>query len=92
VALGAPKQEKWIETFRDRLTVPIMMGVGGSFDILGGRYSRAPRWMRALGFEWLHRLRMEPGRLAGRYLVGIPRFLLLIVWLKLRSSARRSAP
>jgi N-acetylglucosaminyldiphosphoundecaprenol N-acetyl-beta-D-mannosaminyltransferase len=85
VALGAPKQEKWIERYRSKLNVPIMMGVGGSFDILGGRFSRAPRWMRALGFEWLHRLRMEPRRLAGRYLVGIPRFLLLVLRLKLRS-------
>ncbi len=85
VALGAPKQEKWIEGYRNKLNVPVMMGVGGSFDILGGRFSRAPRWMRALGFEWLHRLRMEPRRLAGRYLVGIPRFLLLVLRLKFRS-------
>jgi N-acetylglucosaminyldiphosphoundecaprenol N-acetyl-beta-D-mannosaminyltransferase len=85
VALGAPKQEKWIERFRNKLNVPILMGVGGSFDILGGRFSRAPRWMRAFGFEWLHRLRMEPRRLAGRYLIGIPRFLVLVVRLKFRS-------
>jgi N-acetylglucosaminyldiphosphoundecaprenol N-acetyl-beta-D-mannosaminyltransferase len=89
VALGAPKQEKWIEHYRDKLNVPIMMGVGGSFDIVGGRFPRAPRWMRALGLEWLFRLGIEPRRLAGRYLVGIPRFLLLVVRLKFRSLGDR---
>ncbi len=84
VALGAPKQEKWIEHFRGKLSVPIMMGVGGSFDILGGRFSRAPRWMRAAGLEWLFRLATEPTRLAYRYLVGIPRFIALVVQLRLR--------
>ncbi len=85
VALGAPKQEKWIERYRSQLDVPILMGVGGSFDILGGRFSRAPHLMRTFGFEWLHRLRVEPRRLAGRYLLGIPRFILLILRLKARS-------
>jgi len=86
VALGAPKQEKWIERYRDRLDVPIMMGVGGSFDILGGRFSRAPHWMRSLGLEWLYRLLSEPTRLSGRYLLGIPLFVYLILRLKFGSS------
>jgi N-acetylglucosaminyldiphosphoundecaprenol N-acetyl-beta-D-mannosaminyltransferase len=85
VALGAPKQEKWIERYRDRLTVPIMMGVGGSFDILGGRFARAPRWMRAIGLEWLFRLAREPRRLSYRYLIGIPQFIFLILRLKIQS-------
>ncbi len=86
VAFGAPKQEKWIERFRDRLNVPIMMGVGGSFDILGGRFSRAPRWIRSLGLEWLFRLGTEPRRLAPRYLIGIPRFVAQILRLRFGQS------
>ena len=86
VALGAPKQEKWIERYRYRLRVPVTMGVGASFDILGGRFPRAPRWMRSIGLEWLHRLRLEPRRLARRYVLGIPHFLLLTMWLRLSSS------
>jgi N-acetylglucosaminyldiphosphoundecaprenol N-acetyl-beta-D-mannosaminyltransferase len=88
VALGAPKQEKWIERLRGRLNVPVMMGVGGSFDILGGRVPRAPRWMRAMGLEWLFRLVIEPGRLARRYLLGIPYFILLVLKLSLWKSRK----
>ncbi|HEX3940849.1 MAG TPA: WecB/TagA/CpsF family glycosyltransferase [Acidobacteriaceae bacterium] len=68
VAMGNPKQEKWLNMHRDRLEVPICMGVGGSLDFLAGTTSRAPAWMQNAGFEWLHRLFQEPGRLTKRYL------------------------
>jgi len=89
VALGAPKQEKWIEHFRTALQVPILMGVGGSFDIIGGRLPRAPGWMRAAGLEWLFRMGIEPRRLAPRYLIGIPQFILQALRLKLQSATDR---
>jgi N-acetylglucosaminyldiphosphoundecaprenol N-acetyl-beta-D-mannosaminyltransferase len=68
VAMGNPKQEKWLAMHRDRLEVPICMGVGGSLDFIGGTVSRAPEWMQNSGLEWLHRAYQEPGRLAMRYL------------------------
>ena len=67
VALGHPKQERWIDLNRDRLPVSIAIGVGCVFDLLAGRQHRAPAWMRGVGLEWLFRLLQEPRRLAGRY-------------------------
>ncbi len=75
VGFGVPLQEKWIERNRSRLTVPVLMGVGGLFDYYSGRIARAPRPVRAIGCEWAWRLAMEPRRLAGRYLLGNATFL-----------------
>lgn len=76
VGFGVPLQEKWIERNRARLTVPVLMGVGGLFDYYSGRIARAPRAIRAIGCEWAWRLAMEPRRLASRYLLGNAIFLL----------------
>lgn len=73
VALGSPKQEKLISALRDKLPSIWWIGVGISFSFLCGDVKRAPRWMRRVGLEWLHRLLQEPRRLAKRYLLhGIP--------------------
>jgi N-acetylglucosaminyldiphosphoundecaprenol N-acetyl-beta-D-mannosaminyltransferase len=80
VGLGAPKQEKWILAHRDRLGVPVSIGVGGSFEMAGGVISRAPRWMRRVGLEWVHRLLQEPGRMWKRYICrDLPLFLRLVI-------------
>jgi len=68
VAFGNPKQEEWIAMHRDRLRVPVCIGVGGSLDMLSGTMHRAPRWMQRSGLEWLHRTFQEPKRLAVRYM------------------------
>jgi N-acetylglucosaminyldiphosphoundecaprenol N-acetyl-beta-D-mannosaminyltransferase len=78
VAFGNPKQEKWLSMHRYRLEVPVCIGVGGSFDFLSGRLSRAPAWMQRSGLEWLYRTIQEPSRLAKRYFnngVGMLRYL-----------------
>jgi len=67
VAFGNPKQEKWIGMYKKQLSVPVMMGVGGSLDFVAGMTTRAPRWMQQSGLEWLYRLVQEPGRLWRRY-------------------------
>jgi N-acetylglucosaminyldiphosphoundecaprenol N-acetyl-beta-D-mannosaminyltransferase len=67
VALGNPKQERFIEAHRDRLGVPVMIGVGGSLDMLVGERRRAPMWMQRTGTEWIARLVQEPRRLGRRY-------------------------
>ncbi len=68
VAFGNPKQEKWLSMHRDRLKVPVSIGVGGSLDMIAGTMARAPRWMQKSGMEWLFRAMQEPRRLAGRYI------------------------
>jgi N-acetylglucosaminyldiphosphoundecaprenol N-acetyl-beta-D-mannosaminyltransferase len=73
VALGAPKQEYFISAQLEKLAVPVVIGVGGSFDILAGTAQRAPRWMQELGLEWFYRLVKEPRRL-GRML-ALPKFV-----------------
>lgn len=75
VALGAPRQEAWLDRHRDDLDVGVAMGVGGLFDFYSGRIPRAPVWVREVGAEWVWRLAQEPGRLWRRYLVGNPLFL-----------------
>jgi N-acetylglucosaminyldiphosphoundecaprenol N-acetyl-beta-D-mannosaminyltransferase len=63
---------------RHRLEVPVCVGVGGTFDFLSGRVSRAPGWMQSYGMEWLYRTMQEPTRLAKRYLsnaLGLARYL-----------------
>ena len=69
VALGAPRQDLWIREHRDRLGVPVAMGVGCVLDLLAGTVSRAPEWMQSAGLEWSFRLVQEPRRLWRRYLV-----------------------
>jgi len=75
VAMGAPRQEKWIASNRSRITSSVVMGVGGLFDFYSGKIPRAPIWMRELGLEWVYRLIQEPKRLWKRYVVGNPLFL-----------------
>ena len=78
VALGAPKQELWIDEVRDTLRPAVLLGVGASLDFVAGTVVRAPRWMSNAGFEWLFRLNSEPRRLWRRYLVRDPKFLFIL--------------
>ena len=78
VGIGAPKQELWMYEHRDKLNVPIMVGVGAALDFLSGVKPQAPGWMQETGFEWLFRLITEPKRLWKRYIIGNTRFLYLI--------------
>ena len=82
VGLGCPKQERWLAQHRGRIPA-VMLGLGAAFDFHAGKVSRAPRWMRSYGLEWLHRLSAEPGRLWWRYLSSNTAFL----WATLRSGA-----
>jgi N-acetylglucosaminyldiphosphoundecaprenol N-acetyl-beta-D-mannosaminyltransferase len=70
VARGVPAQELFVHRYLPLLGVRVAMGVGGLFDFLCGRISRAPMWMRESGLEWVWRLMQEPGRMWRRYLIG----------------------
>jgi N-acetylglucosaminyldiphosphoundecaprenol N-acetyl-beta-D-mannosaminyltransferase len=74
VAFGNPKQEKWIGMHGHSLGVPVMIGVGGSLDLVAGHLKRAPEWMQRSGLEWLFRLLQEPRRLFRRYAIDLAVF------------------
>ena len=78
VALGAPKQELFIDKALQYCPTAVMLGLGASLDFLAGEVSRAPYWMRSVGLEWLFRLVQEPRRLWKRYLRDL-RFPLVVI-------------
>lgn len=85
VGMGVPRQERWMLRWRDRLNVPVVMGVGGSFDVLSGRIKRAPALWRRAGLEWFWRALMEPRRLWRARL--IPLFMGYVVLHRLGAAA-----
>jgi N-acetylglucosaminyldiphosphoundecaprenol N-acetyl-beta-D-mannosaminyltransferase len=86
VGLGAPKQEYWIYEHGLQLSIPVSIGVGGSFEMVAGIVPRAPIWMREFGWEWLYRLSREPRRLWRRYLIGNVKFSCIVM----RQGVRRA--
>ncbi len=83
VAMGIPRQEKWIKAHLADLGVPVCIGIGGSLDVISGRKQRAPAWMQRCGLEWLYRTVKEPQRLPR--LAALPR----IVWMTFGELLRR---
>lgn len=73
VALGVPKQEKWISEHLYELGPCVCMGVGGTFDVLAGKSGRAPKWMQDNRLEWLYRLLKEPTRF--KRMLALPKFV-----------------
>ncbi len=79
VGLSTPKQERFMAQYLGRLETKLMVGVGAAFDIHTGRIKDAPDWIKAAGLQWLHRLGQEPRRLAKRYLINNPKFVVRIL-------------
>jgi N-acetylglucosaminyldiphosphoundecaprenol N-acetyl-beta-D-mannosaminyltransferase len=77
VALGCPKQEKWMAKHKGKIN-SCMIGLGGAFPVYAGLQKRAPKWMCDNSLEWLYRLILEPRRLFGRYFVTNTLFILYI--------------
>lgn len=77
IAMGSPRQERFIIKYMDELPCSVYMGVGGSFDIIAGKLKRAPKWMIILGIEWLYRVIKEPFRI--KRLGVIPKFLFKVM-------------
>lgn len=84
VGLGAPKQDRWMWSFREKLNAPVLIGVGAAFDMLAGTVRRAPRFVQRSGCEWAFRLFQEPRRLGRRYLESNARFLLMLLYERLQ--------
>jgi N-acetylglucosaminyldiphosphoundecaprenol N-acetyl-beta-D-mannosaminyltransferase len=77
VAMGSPRQDRFILKYMDQLPCRIFMGVGGSFDVISGNIRRAPKWIINIGMEWLYRVSKEPWRL--KRLSSIPKFLTAVL-------------
>lgn len=80
VALGAPKQEKWIYNNRHKLQVDVAAGQGGTYDYEAGKIKRAPVFIQKIGMEWFWRLIREPSRIK-RQLV-LPIYLIKVLFAK----------
>ena len=76
VALGCPKQEKWMAAMKGRI-YGCMIGIGGALPVMIGMQKRAPQWMQNMSLEWMFRLAQEPKRLFKRYLITNTLFILL---------------
>ncbi len=78
LAFGSPKKEKFVGKWLYKMNVPVVHGVGGSFDVVAGVTKRAPKWMQNWGLEWLYRFLQEPRRMWKRYLVTNTAFALMV--------------
>jgi N-acetylglucosaminyldiphosphoundecaprenol N-acetyl-beta-D-mannosaminyltransferase len=84
VALGFPRQEKWIASNIAQFSKGLYMGVGGSIDVLAGEVQRAPEFWQKMNLEWFYRLVSQPSR--WRRMLAIPQFLIEIFKIKLRKT------
>lgn len=82
VGMGAPRQERWIYENKNKLNCKVILGVGGTIDILAGTVELAPNWMRNSGLEWLYRLVKEPWRF--KRMMDLPRFVVKTVKVRLQ--------
>lgn len=78
VALGCPKQEKWMAKMKGRINA-CMVGIGGALPVMVGLQKRAPVWMQKIGMEWFFRLMQEPKRLFKRYFITNSLFIYLFI-------------
>lgn len=83
VSVGTPRQAQLAYLLKKTLRFGTIMCLGAAFELITGQKSMAPRWMQNIGLEWFYRLLREPKRLAGRYLISIPKFIVLTAQKKL---------
>lgn len=79
IGFGNPKQELWFHRNRNRLKVPVSIGIGGTYEFITGSVVRAPEWMQRAGLEWVFRIIQDPKRLWKRYFLGFFKFGLMIL-------------
>ncbi|MEK3719090.1 WecB/TagA/CpsF family glycosyltransferase [Paenibacillus sp. FSL H8-0034] len=77
IGRSADKQEPWIAQYKQQLRVPVIMGVGGSFDVLSGKLKRAPVLFQRLRLEWFYRLLQEPWRY--KRMLVLPKFAMKVI-------------
>ncbi|MBL3536292.1 WecB/TagA/CpsF family glycosyltransferase [Levilactobacillus brevis] len=79
IGITSPLKEYFIDYLLSEGVSSILMGVGGSFDVLAGKVRRAPVWMQKINLEWLYRVYQEPRRLFMRYFIGNSRFIIKVI-------------
>jgi N-acetylglucosaminyldiphosphoundecaprenol N-acetyl-beta-D-mannosaminyltransferase len=79
LAMGSPHRERWLTDNVSLLSVPLIVGVGGSLDVTAGVVRRAPRWAQRAGLEWAFRMLQEPRRLVWRYVATNVSFMMLVL-------------
>lgn len=84
IGFNTPKKEIFIQKHKDEMNVPVIHGVGGSFDVVAGKAKRAPIWMQKYGLEWFFRILQEPRRMLKRYLVTNSLFIFFVILRLLR--------
>ena len=89
VAITSPKKEIFLNTYKSIINIPLIMGVGGSFDVISGYVKRAPLWMQKWGMEWFYRVIQEPRRMWKRYLYGNSIFIYLVLKEKMKQVLNR---
>ena len=65
--------------WRETMNIPFCMGVGGSFDVVAGKFKRAPGWVQRAGLEWAYRWKQEPRRMFRRNAVDMPKFVAMVL-------------
>lgn len=90
LGMGMPRQERIAARLAGELERPTLIVNGGAIlDFMGGRFPRAPQWLRRIGLEWLYRLLKEPRRLWRRYVLGGGQFLWRVLRLACDSGDER---
>lgn len=84
VGLGSPRQEKWIFNNKDKIDTKVMIGVGGSFDVMAGFIKRAPKFFINLNLEWFYRLITQPTRF--KRMIKLPLFLFEVLKYKVKGA------
>lgn len=88
VALGAPRQEKWIKQHQKELKVDVAAGQGGTYDYEAGKIKRAPKWIQKIGMEWFWRLCIQPSRI--KRMLVIPIYLSRVFFAKDKTKGKFS--
>jgi len=92
LAMGTPKQEKWMYHHKLELEVPVIIGVGSTLDRISGAVSVPPKWVTDFGLEWLYRIFQEPRRLGKRYLINDPIFFWWVLKQRIGLGQKRECP
>ncbi|EGP5401497.1 MAG: WecB/TagA/CpsF family glycosyltransferase [Enterococcus faecium] len=75
LAIPSPDKEYWLDKYKESLNVPLLIGVGGSFDVVAGKVKRAPKFFQKMGLEWFYRFIQEPHKMFKRYFFGNLEFI-----------------
>ncbi len=79
LGISSPKREIFIGKYKNKLNAQVIINVGGMFDIIGGKTTRAPQWVINLKMEWLYRFILEPTRLWKKVFIMYPIFIYLVL-------------